>query len=307
MYYFYNIINIIYMIIKNLNKQHYNILDGDKYYIDYIKESDNNIIPEDIIKNKNHISIIKASINYIKHKKKNKKVVIKIAHKSKTNKKEYDISLRLKNIPGFIKYICIFDCFDESYKYIDENYKIPLKICNAEKTEIYDNNILVSSYINTGSIKNYIWNKDNFYILKSLLKQCVCSCMYSYNEYGFIHGDLHLDNILFKKTNKKSIKYKEIEIETNGYKLIIMDFDSSFIDVDIKQNIKFYWKNIENVFSRLKFDLQNITIKNIDKISQFNYDSELKNRDPKQSILLLDMIDNLEYISTLVSKIIYNK
>ena len=77
------------MIIRKLQKRHYKTHCGTKYFINCsdIQKEENSVIPEQILKNKDDISIIKAVMNFSKHIKKNKHMVIKIAHKTKTNEK----------------------------------------------------------------------------------------------------------------------------------------------------------------------------------------------------------------------------
>ena len=284
------------MKIIKLNKKHYKINGGSKYFIDCSVSDSNYIIPTDFLKNTRDISILKAVINYSKFIKKNKHIVIKIAHKDKTNKKEYDISEKLKTINGFIKYTCLFNCFDDTFNYIDINKQIPEKICTAENKNDYNNNILIAPYINLGSIRNYKWTLENIYILKSLLKQCVISLMEAYINYGFLHNDLHLDNILFKKTKMENIKYKDIELKSEGYKIVIMDFDSSFIGVDINKEIQIYWNDLYNVFCRIKFDLIKIIIpinnNIILNILEYNISKSIN---PNKTLDLLELIDKLEF------------
>jgi len=200
-----------------------------------------------------------------------------------------------QSINSFIKYICLFNCFDDTYNYINTNKKIPEKICTANNI---GNNVLIAPYVNGSSIKNYKWNLDNINILKSLLKQCVISLMYAYIDFGFLHNDLHLDNILFKKTKLENIKYKEdLEINTNGYKIIIMDFDLSFIDVDRTQGIEYYWSNLLNLLSRIEYDLNKyiIPIKSDDIILLFIRNAIINKYNPNRTIELLDLIDKLEF------------
>lgn len=260
------------MIISHLSKKHYRQYGGTKYFIDCSLIPTNepiSIIPEAVLKNENDISIIRAIFSYSKHIKKNKKIVIKIAHKSRTNQKEYDISKKLKTIPCFIQYICIFNCFDTTYSYIKKNEKVPQYICTADNIGDNDQYVLISSNIELGSIKNYKWTITNTNILKSLLKQSLIGLMYAYINHGFLHNDLHLDNILIKRTKKEVITYnKEIDVKTDNYKPVIMDFDLSFIDVDRKQGLEYYWNNLYNLFSRLQTDLNDkiIPIDNYDKL-----------------------------------------
>lgn len=299
------------MNIIKLNKKHYKIYGGTKYFIDCsnIIYQSNSIFPTDILKNINDISIIKAVINYTKHIKKNKNIVIKIAHKDKTNIKEYQTGETLKSINGFIKYICLFNCFDDTYNFININKKIPDKICTADNIGNNDNNILIIPFINGSSIRNYKWNLDNINILKSLLKQCIISLMYAYIDYGFLHNDLHLDNIMFKKTKTENIKYKDLEIKTEGYKIVIMDFDLSFIGVDKIDGIEYYWNNLYNLFSRIITDLNKYITptKNDDIIISFIRNAGLNKYIPNRTIELLDLIDKLEFkLSIPLTVPIYN-
>ena len=90
------------------------------------------------------------------------------------------------------------------------------------------------------------------------------STIQAYQKLGFIHGDFHLDNILLKKTKKKYITYnletdkgiKEIQIPSNEYKVIIMDFENSWIIENRVDGIELFWSNIYNMISRLNWDLE---------------------------------------------------
>jgi hypothetical protein len=288
------------MKVNFLKKKHYKINGGTKYFIDCseINSDSNTIFPTEILKNINDISILKAVLNYTKYIKKNKNIVIKIAHESKTNKKEYDISQRLSGINGFIKNICLFKCYDNTYEQILYNKQLPSKICTADNINENNKLVLILPYIQEGSIRNYKWNLENIYILKSLLKQSIISLMEAYIKHGFLHNDLHLDNILFKKTKINNIKYdNNIEIKTNGYKIIIMDFDSSFIDVDRIVGIEYFWSNLGNLISRLVYDLNDkiIPIKYDDEIERFIRYAKINKIDVKNSIKLLELIDKLEF------------
>lgn len=134
-------------------------------------------------------------------------------------------------------------------------------------------------------MRNYKWSLENTNILKSLLKQCIISLMHAY-----------LDNIMCKKTKTGHIKYRDLEIETRGYKIVIMDFDLSFIGVNREEGIEYYWSNLINLFSRIDFDLNGaiIPLNNIVILSFIN-NSKIKNYDPKKTVELLDLIDKLEF------------
>lgn len=287
------------MIIKKLQKKHYKNNGGTKYFINcYDIQKEDSVIQEQILHDE--ISIIKAVINFSKHIRKYKHIVIKISHKIKTNEREYSISEKLKDIPCFIKYICLFNYFDDTYDYIYTKNKLPQKICTSANIGDNDNLLLVSQYINCGSIQNYAWNATNTNILKSLLKQCIISLMFAYQNHGFLHNDLHLDNILIKKTKLLEIHYADIDIETNGYKAVIMDFDMSFIHVDQIQAIDYFWSNLYNLFSRIKFDLKSkITPnQNFDQIILFVSHAEINKVEISRAKELVNMINDVEFFNS---------
>jgi len=69
-------------------------------------------------------------------------------------------------------------------------------LCKNDKNII---SILAMNYYKNDSIGNYKWNADNFVILKNLLKHTFFAVLCAYIKTGFIHGDLHCDNILIKE------------------------------------------------------------------------------------------------------------
>jgi aminoglycoside phosphotransferase (APT) family kinase protein len=100
----------------------------------------------------------------------------------------------------------------------------------------------------------------------------------AYHRLGFIHGDLHLGNILFKRTQQPQIVYeipsanptatatasasttpRPITLPTQGYKVVIMDFEKANLQPPAPQahpqahpqthHAKF-WKDILFLFKR---------------------------------------------------------
>jgi hypothetical protein len=59
--------------------------------------------------------------------------------------------------------------------------------------------ILTMNYYKLGSIGSFNWSTDNLIILINVLKQTVFAVLYAYKILGFIHGDLHADNVLLTK------------------------------------------------------------------------------------------------------------
>jgi len=285
------------VVVKHLQKKRISQRGaGTKYYIDCSKYSENvdSVQLNTLIRNINHVAIVKAVITDDSISKKNKHIVIKIMRSSKSAEREFNIGQELFNhkLLGFIKYICLFSCYDTTnednipIKATDSATKIDSKICQAEHTEKNLKKVLVMPYVQKGSIENFIWNSENVLILKNILIQSVISLAVAYDTIGFLHGDLHLGNILFKETGVKrvdplcgsdrfldstsrifeenpmsnkmiTVNYSsnnlgDISIETGGYKVVIMDFEKSETHVEKNglANVSF-WNNIYMMLIRV--------------------------------------------------------
>jgi hypothetical protein len=287
---------------NELTRKHYKPNGANKYHINCGElEKNSSSIP--VIKNKNEVTILESIIKDKSIISKQKHIVIKIGKVNKTIEKEYYIGRKLEelNIYGFINYMCLFVCFDDTYQKIDMNSQLQLSLCSASNNNENKKAILVMPFIQEGSIKNFNWfnqnNPDKFNILKSIIKQSFISLTIAYNMCGFIHNDLHLDNILLKKTKKTTIKYDNITIETYGYKAIIMDFDSSMINIDNKSanGYEYFWKNIYNMISRIETYLKNkenasISISNMKQIITYILDQKIIN-----IVKFLEMIDMIQF------------
>ena len=142
------------------------------------------------------------------------------------------------------------------------------------------------------NIKTYNWNNENFNILKSLLKQIFLSLYIAFKLFGFIHNDTHFGNFLLKKQKKQIIFYKYndeiIEVNTEGYSIVIIDFETSLFDKN-KTSFDFLCKIFINIINNIKYEL-NIEFENKDeiiKILSLNKDFEIKQ--------ILSLLDNLKY------------
>jgi hypothetical protein len=56
-----------------------------------------------------------------------------------------------------------------------------------------------------------------------------------------------LNQEYLEETNENEIRYEYIIVETNGYKTVIMDFDNSYIDADVR----YFWEEIMDVFEKI--------------------------------------------------------
>jgi hypothetical protein len=231
-------------------------INNDKNILEWIKL--NNFIKDNDILN------ISLSLMY------GYKIIMKIGIKNNIIR-EYNISNILLTIPGFIKYLCYYTC-------------------NNDKT----NNLhilLMKEYMS--DIKSYKWNKHNFKLLKSLLKQIFLSLYIAFKKYGFIHNDIHYGNFLLKKQKKDIIIYKyndnEFKINSEGYSIIITDFENSIFDKE-KKVYNIICSDFMNIINFIDSVLK-ISIKNSNLIINL-----LSNKKDFDILLLLELIDKLEFI-----------
>jgi serine/threonine protein kinase len=227
-------------------------------------------------------------------------IVVKMGRENSTIRKEYSISQHLHktNCSGFIKFICIFECYDNNSTD---------KICQGTEKDT-KKEVLIMKYFNEGSVKSHAWSNSNFHILRSILIQTIHSLVVAYHNTGFIHNDLHLDNILIKRTtrthNTYQIDRRSIEIETNNYTCIIMDFENCFFTDE--SSPLFFWKMIENIIARIGIEL---TSNNGDKIEASNvyellgYISNNKSNNYLHVLNIIPMIQRMEFTVLRLPKI----
>jgi len=79
-----------------------------------------------------------------------------------------------------------------------------------------------------GTLEDFLKNDINTELLISCLFQIIFALLYLQKYYKFTHNDLHINNIMYEKTNKKYLYYKYnncyFKIPTYGYIFKIIDF-----------------------------------------------------------------------------------
>jgi serine/threonine protein kinase len=179
----------------------------------------NKLLPVNRGENKNKL-VISSII-------KKKEVVVKISKKKNLLEIDYNISIELAKLKciNFAKYIGFFSCKDNIDNYnIDK--QLPKYFCKNDGSINY---FLFMNYYSIGSILNFI--PKNIEQIISIINQVLSSMILAYENFGFIHGDLHPGNILCKETNRSIIIYSFIDgvkqINTHGIQIVIFDFDRS--------------------------------------------------------------------------------
>ena len=183
---------------------------------------------------------------------KDKRAVVKVGNNISSLQKEYDFSKTLfdLSIPNFIKYYCLLKCSGS-----DDNLHNPAYICKGPGDSL---GALIMTEYAYGQIDKHEWKKLEQ--VKAVMKQVCCAIILAYTTCRFVHKDLHLGNVLIKRTNKIRVGYANyMQIETHGYYAIIMDFDrSTFAEpgqVDILYRDLFRFLNLCNSELNLKINL----------------------------------------------------
>jgi serine/threonine protein kinase len=176
-----------------------------------------------------------------------KNIILKVGFLNAIEK-EFEIANKLKEFPNFIKYYCIFNCNDSIMNIINNQHMISnYKMCNYSNDSV---GILTMNYYKLGSLGNYQWNKTNLNILKNVLKQTIFSVLYAYEKIGFIHGDLHPNNVLLKDAEAKTeITFGSAILKINTFEARIMEFEKT--KVDEKNNFFTVIKNIKKLLDNL--------------------------------------------------------
>lgn len=157
-------------------------------------------------------------------------VVVKIGDTDEITH-EYNVSLRLRRMKGFVKHICTFECADD-FRTLPSHERTTL--CRGPGSSM---KIILMPYFRLGSLVSYAWSADNVHVLRSCLKQAVLSLISAFHTCGFIHNDFHAGNVVLKSTKSALLSYAidsagTIEtVETHGIRTWIMDFEKTqFVD-----------------------------------------------------------------------------
>jgi serine/threonine protein kinase len=187
------------------------------------------------------------------------KVVVKLT-KNVDIKKIKNISGLVNKFYNFPKIYCVFQCAEDETNF-DTNYLDTLGFCKNNKTNSDSTDPIITLEI----MKLYKHKLSEYYQklsvndIKIFMKQLVFGLLHAFQANGFIHGDLHIDNILLNLSDtdvqlKYTINKRNYSIDTQ-IECIITDFDRSIL-YDIKY------------LDRPKFVKENTIIYSIYKIIQ---------------------------------------
>ena len=147
---------------------------------------------------------------------------------------EYGVGLKLEELglPTFMAFSCIFKCLDNFSKM----NAMTKELCKKTGDSI---TVIIMPHLAEGRIDQWShWKRESFYVLKNVLKHLCISLLYAAHKLGYTHKDLHLGNILLKKTQRKQIAYGEFgNLEVFGIIPVIMDYEDSVFNMHNKRAV----------------------------------------------------------------------
>jgi hypothetical protein len=164
-----------------------------------------------------------------------KQVVVKLyaSYEVEVATKEYNISERLREFPGFMRYICKVTCADDITKYNGRITPVT-RLCTEPKSP--ETTILVSKYYKYGAMKSADWRELGIHALRSCIMQVFAIALDAYMRTGFLHQDLHSSNVLLRKTRKQAMHSGELgQIPLHGYAVDLVDLELSRFDGSTEQ------------------------------------------------------------------------
>jgi serine/threonine protein kinase len=224
-----------------------------------------------------------------------KKVVVKVADATETLHNEWLAyqSLASKKVNGILKYHCFFTCNDNISRFLTDQPSV----CNGPGDSAQ---VLVMEYVDAPSMKHYCWWDRPIEVWRSCVKQVILTSVEAYMACKFIHGDLHLDNVLVKRTARRSIKYPTLNVEVQLHNLCtkFMDFELSTCErkpiLDLYKDIRVFTNKLYGLVGDYMTlgPLQSMNLQLRDWV-------EDSNRPTNPQVIvdaLLPMIDQVEFL-----------
>lgn len=138
---------------------------------------------------------------------------------------DYDIALRLYqlHIPNCLKYYCYFTCQDDLSEISNRDFSVKPYLCKGPGNTI---GLTVMPYYELGSVQQYPWKAEEFAVYLNVLHQAMYALVEMYRLGGYVHPDLHLDNLMMRRTRKTNVVYGERELPLNGLYAVVIDFET---------------------------------------------------------------------------------
>jgi serine/threonine protein kinase len=232
-------------------------------------------------------------------------VVVKVANNTETLYKEWNAyqDLTSHNIPGILQYYCYFTCNDDITRFLTDPSSNT--VCNGPGDSMQ---VLVMEYVKSQSMKSYNWKDYPIDVLKACVKQVLLTSLEAYLACGFIHGDLHLDNVLVKDTTQEIQKYERINIVIPmcGHRIKLMDLEDSeqLVPNDQPKHRQAFFKDVKKFTNKLYGAVDDyIHLNALQRINNLlrDWTEDIRNvpSDPMVIVTeILPLVDQIEFLPT---------
>ena len=177
---------------------------------------------------------------------KRKEVVVKYGKPSDIQK-DYVIAESLSGLSNFLKYYCTFTCEDD----LSDLRRRPY-LCDPSAIAKQPYGFIVMPYFPLGSMMEYRWDRGNFELMKSTVKQVCFAMLQAFEKHGMVHRDLHTGNVMLRRTKKVSVTYGSRALPTAGMYPIIIDFGRSDTSQTSETHAREVYDDIRRVITGLE-------------------------------------------------------
>lgn len=195
----------------------------------------------------------KKILQGILSKQRDRKVVVKISDTQENLEnplewQAYNI-IAVNKVPGFVEYLGFFKCNDQLARVISDGLDNK-GMCDGAGDSMQ---VLVMEYVANPSMKRYDWSKVPIDTLRSCVLQTIYTLLEAYLACQFVHGDMHLDNILLKQGSNSSITYDRcgVELISGSLEIALADLELS----SVRKPVRSFFADVRNLFFKLYSDL----------------------------------------------------
>ncbi len=222
-------------------------------------------------------------------------VIVKLG--GRAVKREYEVGELLKTQRGFLKFICHFACNDD---YLEHSGATPNKtLCKSRGDSMH---AIVMPYMDAGSVGDHAWTLQNVEVLRSLMKQSVLFVLSAWEKSKFLHGDLHVKNILIKPTTYEKVHVtlfgQTISVPTHEFTPLVMDFENSeFVTArDLAFGTQRFFMDLAKLFATMSTFIKNIDVTTVFKVSQRINNTAVNLGDASELLGLIPLVDGLSVL-----------
>jgi hypothetical protein len=267
----------------------------------------NHIHIQQVLQKNYGLDVLQGLITHQELFPKGENIIIKIGPVNKIIRHEYEISqlLYTQGASGFIRYYGMFSCYDHRHSIHDI-----APLCSANHIPRNEKDVIIMPFIQHGSIESHHWSTSSIPQLRSLIKQTILVLVNAYHNYGFLHNDVHLGNILFQDTTTQTGTIQATDsrnIPNEGFEVILTDFAMSFFAKQSIETCQSFVQSLQGLFtqSRIQGDGPNIMVRMVNDIPIIlflnQYDAA-QYREPKDLIEpLFDLLDDWSVLFILYS------